>query len=212
MNVIWGNFGYMIGGLTWTLSISGIAILGSLALGTVLALLRLSHCGWLRYPAVAIVEGVRSVPLILFIFFTYFMIAAQGYDVSAFWSCTLALIIYIGAYVAEIVRGGIQSIERGQAEAARASGLSSFATMRYVILPQATRRMMPALVSQMIVLIKDTSVATIIGIPEFFTRVLEANARSLAYPFQLLFFAAVIYFVICYSLSLLSRRLELKVA
>jgi His/Glu/Gln/Arg/opine family amino acid ABC transporter permease subunit len=212
MSAIWGNLGYMLGGLPFTLSIALVAIAGSLVLGTLMALVRLSRRRWLRYPAAAFIEVARSVPLVLFIFFTYFMIAAQGYDVSAFWSCGLALTIYISAYVAEIVRGGILSVDQGQLEAATATGLSGPAALRYVVLPQAIRRMMPALVSQMIVLIKDTSVATIIGIPEFFTRVLEANARTLAYPFQLLLFAAAVYFVICYALSLFSRRLELKVA
>jgi len=210
MSAVWNNLGYMLGGLRFTLSIALVAILGSLVLGTLMAVARMSHRPWLHYPAVLLIEAARSVPLVLFIFFTYFMIAAQGYDVSAFWSCSLALTIYISAYVAEIVRGGIIGIDAGQSEAARATGLSNAATLRHVVLPQAVRRMMPALVSQMIVLIKDTSVATIIGIPEFFTRVLEANARTLAYPFQLLLFAAAVYFVICYGLSLLSRRLELK--
>lgn len=212
MSAVWGNLGYMLGGLRFTLSIALVAIVGSLVLGTLMALARMSTRAWLHYPAAGLIELARSVPLVLFIFFTYFMIAAQGYDVSAFWSCSLALTIYISAYVAEIVRGGIIGVDGGQTEAARATGLSNAATLRYVVLPQAIRRMMPALVSQMIVLIKDTSVATIIGIPEFFTRVLEANARTLAYPFQLLLFAAAVYFVICYALSLLSRRLELKVS
>lgn len=205
------NLPYMLRGLWFSLGMAAVAMVGSLAVGTVLAVLRLSDRRWLRYPAVVLIEGARSIPLVLFIFFTFFMIAAQGYDVSAFWSCTVALTIYIGAYVAEIVRGGIQSVDRGQTEAARATGMSTVETLRAVVLPQALRRMMPALVSQMIVLIKDTSVATIIGVPEFFTRVLEANARTLVYPFQLLLFAAAVYFVLCYSLSLLSRRLELRV-
>ncbi|MBK1786628.1 amino acid ABC transporter permease [Prauserella cavernicola] len=212
MEAVWNNLGYMLGGLSFSGGIAAVSMVGSLLLGTVLAVLRLSERRWARYPAVVLIEGARSVPLVLFIFFTYFMIAAQGYDVSAFWSCCVALTIYIGAYVAEIVRGGIQSIDPGQTEAARATGLSTYSALRHIVLPQAVRRMMPALVSQMIVLIKDTSVATIIGVPEFFTRVLEANARSLAYPFQLLLFAAAVYFVICYSLSLLSRRLELTVS
>lgn len=210
MNAVIENLPYMIEGLKNTLLIAAIGIVFSFLLGTLLALCRLSHRPWIRLPAVAYIEGVRSVPLILFIFFIYFMLATLGYDVSAFWAATVAIVVFISTYVAEIIRGGILSVAPGQLEAARASGLSHWAAMRYVVLPQATRTMMPALVSESVIVVKETSLAMVIGVEEFFNRVLTTNARVLTEPFALLGFAAAVYFVICYTLSLASRRLELR--
>lgn len=209
MDAVIDNLPYMLEGLKTTL-IAAIGIVFSFLLGTLLALCRLSTRPWVRWPAIAYIEGVRSVPLILFIFFIYFMLAALGYDVSAFWAATVAIVVFISTYVAEIIRGGILSVPAGQLEAARASGLSYRAAMRFVVLPQATRVMVPALVSESVIVVKETSLAMVIGVPEFFNRVLITNARVLTEPFALLGFAAAVYFVICYSLSILSRRLELR--
>jgi len=211
MQAIIDNLPYMLGGVGYTLAMAAIGIVFSFLLGTVLAVCRLSKIKWVHYPAVAYIELIRSVPLILFIFFIYFMLSGMGYNVSAFAAASAAIVVFISTYIAEIVRAGIQSVDPGQMEAARATGLSYLKAMRRVVLPQAIRRMMPALVSEFTIVVKETSLAMVIGVPELFNRVFITNARVLTEPFALLGFAALVYFVICYSLSLLSRRLELRV-
>jgi putative glutamine transport system permease protein len=210
VDTITDNFAFMIAGLVRTLGLAGIAISLSLFLGIFFGALRISERPYLHYPAVAYIELVRSIPLILLIFYLFFVFGDVGIDIDRFWAAAIALTIFTSAYVAEIVRSGIASIDRGQMEAARASGLSYVQSMAYVILPQAVRRMVPALVSQFIALTKDTSLAAVIGVSEFFNRVQITNARVLTEPFLLFGFAAVVYFVINYSLSLVARRLELR--
>lgn len=210
MQAIIDNLPYMLGGLSYTFGMAIIGIFFSFLLGVLLAVLRLSPIKWIHYPAVVYIEVIRSVPLILFIFFIYFMISATGYNVSAFASASAAIVVFISTYIAEIVRAGIQSIDFGQMEAARATGLSYAKAMRKIVLPQAVRRMMPALVSEFTIVIKESSLAMVIGVPEFFNRVFTTNARVLTEPFALLGFAAFVYFVICFTLSMLSKRLELR--
>lgn len=210
MDAVINNFWFMIGGLKQTLGLAVIAITLSFFLGVVFGALRLSTRPYLHYPAVLYIELVRSIPLILFIFWLFFILSDFGLSVDRFWAAALALTVFTSAYVAEIVRGGIQSIDKGQMEAARASGLSYLQGMVHVILPQAVRRMAPAMVSQFISLTKDTSLAAVIGVFEFFNRVQITNSRVLVEPFALFGFAAVVYFVINYSMSLIARRLELR--
>jgi putative glutamine transport system permease protein len=210
MDAITDNFSFMMHGLLVTLAMAGIAILMSLLLGTGLAAARLSKRRLVHYPAVAYIELVRTVPLILFILYIYFILADAGINISPFWSGTVALAVFTSAYVAEVIRGGVSSLDAGQMEAARASGLSYLQAMRHVILPQALRSMAPALVSELIKLTKDTSLAAVIGVFEFFNRVSLVNSRLITESFVLFGFAAVVYFVINYSLSLIARRLELR--
>jgi His/Glu/Gln/Arg/opine family amino acid ABC transporter permease subunit len=210
MDAIVDNLPFMMHGLLVTLAMAGIAIALSLLLGTGLAAARLSSRRWAHYPAATYIELVRTVPLILFILYIYFILADAGINVSPFWSATLALAIFTSAYVAEVIRAGIQALPPGQMEAARASGLSYFQAMRHVILPQALRNMAPALVSELIKLTKDTSLAAVIGVFEFFNRVSLVNSRLITESFVLFGFAAIVYFVINYSLSLVAKRLELR--
>lgn len=210
MDAVINNFWFMIGGLKQTLGLAVIAITLSFFLGVVFGALRLSTRPYLSYPAVLYIELVRSIPLILFIFWLFFILSDFGLNVDRFWAAAFALTVFTSAYVAEIVRGGIQSIDKGQMEAARASGLSYLQGMVHVVLPQAVRRMAPAMVSQFISLTKDTSLAAVIGVFEFFNRVQITNSRVLVEPFALFGFAAVVYFVINYSMSLIARRLELR--
>lgn len=210
MDAIINNLPFMLEGLKYTLGLSVIAILTSFVLGTLLAGARLSSSRYLRYPAVAYIELVRSVPLILFILYIFFILADVGIDASPFWAAAVAMSIFASAYIAEVVRGGIASVGVGQTEAARASGLSHIQAMQSVILPQALRGMAPALVSEFIKLTKDTSLAAVIGVFEFFNRVSLVNSRLVTASFSLFAFAAIVYFIINYSLSLVSRRLELR--
>ncbi|MBI4506551.1 MAG: amino acid ABC transporter permease [Chloroflexi bacterium] len=207
---------FLLTGLQITLTMAAAAIVLSLVFGTLLALARLSRVPLVHYPAVLYIEIIRALPVLLLIFFMFFG-GARGFTLFGLrvsWedpvvAAILALTVYTSAVNAEIVRAGILSIERGQVEAARALGLSYVQTMRLVVLPQALRRMVPPQVSQLITLIKDTSLAFVIGAHELLNRAKILYSGFETGPIQALFVAAVIYFAVNYALSLASRRLEL---
>lgn len=206
---------FLATGLQATLTIAVAAIVLSLILGTLLALARLSTFPAIRYPAAVYIETIRALPVLFIIFFTFFG-GARGVTVfgrhlsitDPIVAAIVALTIYTAAINAEIVRAGILSIDRGQIEAARSLGMSYWQTMRFIVLPQALRRMVPPQVSQLITLIKDTSLAYVIGTLELLNRAKILYSGLETGPIQALFVAALIYFIINYSLSLLSRRLE----
>jgi putative glutamine transport system permease protein len=204
-----GIWAFLWAGLQITLAMAAIAIVASLIAGLLLALCRLSRFPLLRYPAALYVEVVRALPVLLIIFFTFFGSARTGLGLNPFGAGALALALYTSAINAEIVRAGITSIGRGQWEAARSLGLTYPQTLRYVVLPQAFRRVVPPQVSQIITLLKDTSLAAVIGVLEL-TRRAQIIYQAEFNPLQSLFVAACIYFVINYSLSRLSRRWEVS--
>jgi len=202
-------------GLLDTILLSLVAIALSFAVGLLFALLRLSTRRYLRWPAIGYIESIRALPVLLLII--YFSIKGSAlfkpflgeeFELSRFWAGVLGLAMYTSAVLAEIIRAGIVSLPRGQTEAARALGLSYPRTMRHVILPQALRLMVPAMVSQLTTIIKDTSLVGIIGVSELLR---QGRTISTTYfnTIEVYLFVAVIYFVICFTLSQLSRRLEL---
>ena len=205
------NFSFLMKGLIITLKLASISIAGSLVLGTILGVLRHSKIFPLNIIATVIIEFVRSVPLILFIIFIHFGFLPYilGSSVSFFQSACIALTIFTSAYVAEIIRGGLKSIETAYIDAAKSLGLNAFQRLVYIILPLAVSRMMPALVSQFISLIKDTSLASTIGLIEL-TRAGEIIYERTYNELEILIFVTLIYFIICYSLSLSSKKLESK--
>lgn len=210
-NDIIENFDFLMNGLIVTLQVAGISILGSLILGIILGVARHSKIVPLNVIAVIYIETVRSIPLILFIVFVHFGLlpALFGGSASVFQSTYVALIIFTSAYIAEITRGGLKSIETGYIEASKSLGLNYFQRLFYVILPLALTRMTPALVSQFISLIKDTSLASIIGLIEL-TRSGEIIYERTYHEFEILFFIALIYFLVCFGLSSLSKKLETR--
>lgn len=209
INDIFDNFDFLMKGLIMTLQLAVVTIIGSSILGIILGLSRHSKLPVLSWIAIAYIEFVRSIPLILFIIFVHFGLLPNILHIhpTFFLSAAVAMIIFTAAYIAEIVRGGLKSIEKGHIEAAKSLGLNYFQMMFYIILPLALSRMTPALVSQFIALIKDTSLASIIGLIEL-TRAGEIVYGRTFHEFEILIFIALIYFIICYSLSLLSRKLE----
>ncbi len=194
-------------GLVVTLQVTLAAALLSIVFGTVLALLRLSHARPVHFAALLVIETIRALP-VLFIIFAIWAVFLRSHHMPALWIvAAVGLTLYTSAVVAEIVRAGITSIEYGQVEAARALGISYLGTMRFVVLPQALRRMVPPLVSQLITLLKDSSLASIIGLKELITQ--GQNLYNFyGDPLQMLIVVAVIYFVINFTLSKLSGRLE----
>jgi len=194
-------------GLQITLAMAAFSVAFSLVAGLLLALCRISRVPVVRYPAALYVEVVRALPELLIIFFVFFGAARSGLGLSPFGAGALALALFNSAINAEIFRSGITSIDRGQWEAARSLGLTYPQALRYVVLPQALRRVVPPLVSNVITLIKDTSLAAVIGVQEL-TRRAEILYQAEFNPLQSLFVVACIYFAINYSLSRLSRRWE----
>jgi putative glutamine transport system permease protein len=212
MDVGWlftaANLRFLLGGLGMTLAVASISIVLSFAFGLLLAFGRLSKLPWVRYPAIGYIELMRSLPVLLVIFFTYFGLPQIGLRLSPFAAGVAAMSAFTAALIAEIVRAGIVSVPRGLVEAAAAQGLSGAQAMRLVILPIALRRMMPALVSQFITLIKDTSLTAVIGILELVRRGQIIYSGPPFQPIPVFILIAIIYFTINYVLSLGSRRLE----
>ena len=209
----WGPFGdvrvwrFILEGLLVTLQIGAVALVASLILAVPLALARLALPRPFRWIVVTWIELVRATPVLaLILFLTLYMPRDL---VSSLWAATIALTIYTSAVLSEILRAGILSIPRGEVDAARSLGLTYAKTMRLVILPQAFSRMMPALVSQLITLVKDTSLVSIAAVSE-----LAGYARSIhsfyGNPAETYFVIACIYFAINYTLSRIARRLELR--
>ena len=206
--VIASNFPFLMQGLGLSLLLTLLAILGGLVLGTGLALMRLSDFRPASLLAAGYVNLIRSVPLILVIFWFYFLVPlAIGRPVGSFYSALIAFVMFEAAYYSEIIRAGIQSVRKGQAQAAYAHGLSYWQAQRYVILPQAFRNMIPILVSQGIILFQDTSLVFVVSLRDLMTTS-SIVARTEGRLVEMYVFAACVYFVICFAGSLLVRRLK----
>ena len=199
------GLGHFAGG---TLRLAVPAIVLGFALGIFIGLARLARAPWIRIPATMYVEFFRGVPLVMVIFWMWFIVPqALGRGVPEYSVALIAFVIFEAAYFGEIVRAGVQSVARGQVEAATALGLGRGAAMRYVVLPQALRNMVPSLVTQMIVLFKDTSLASIIGYVDLTKAAQIVNNREIR-PFELYLFIAVVYWAGAYAMSRVARRFE----
>jgi His/Glu/Gln/Arg/opine family amino acid ABC transporter permease subunit len=180
-----------------------------------LALGRLSRRRLLRWPSIFYIETIRALPVLLLIVYfgikgsaLFRPIFGQDFELSRYWAGVIGLSLYTSAVLAEIIRAGIVGLPRGQTEASRALGLTYVQSMRHVILPQALRLMVPAMMGQLTTIIKDTSLVGTIGV---FELVRQGRVIYTQYfnPIEVFLFVAVVYFVICFVLSQLSRRLEL---
>jgi polar amino acid transport system permease protein len=216
LDVVWRNLpflmlqgflgiGNFVGG-TLRLAIPSI-ILGFL-LGIFIGIARLAPQRWIRMPATVYVEFFRGVPLVMVIFWMWFIMPiVLKTSIPEFGVALTAFVVFEAAYLGEIVRAGIQSVARGQVEAGTALGLSGSQGMRFVILPQALKNMIPSLVTQFIVLFKDTSLASIIGFMDLTKAAQVVNNREIR-PFPIYLFIAVVYWVCTYSMSRYARYLE----
>jgi His/Glu/Gln/Arg/opine family amino acid ABC transporter permease subunit len=203
------GFGPFIGG---TLRLAIPAIVLGFVLGVFIGLARLARARWIRLPATAYVEFFRGVPLVMVIFWIWFIIPQLlRLPIPEYGVALTAFVIFEAAYFGEIVRAGVQSVARGQVEAATALGLTASRTMAHVVLPQALKNMVPSLVTQTIVLFKDTSLASIIGYVDLTKAAQIVNNREIK-PFELYLFIAVVYWICTYSMSMLARRLEHRAA
>ena len=197
-----GNF---VGG---TLRLALPAMLLGFILGIFVGLARMARSGWISVPATLYVEFFRGVPLVMVIFWFWFILpVVLRTPLPEYGIALMAFVVFEAAYLGEIVRAGIQSVPRGQVESATSTGLSAAQTMGHVILPQALRNMIPALVTQFIVLFKDTSLASIIGYVDLTKAVQIVNNREIR-PFELYLFIAVVYWLCTYAMSRYARYLE----
>jgi glutamate transport system permease protein len=201
-NDVWTSL--LVDGLGATLRAAGIAAVIALAAGVLLAVLRMSGTRWVRWPVTTVIEFFRGLPVVLLMFFG---VIAIGLPI--FWGVVFGLVIYNSAIFAEILRAGIVSLPKGQSEASYAIGLSRWQTLFTVLLPQAVRRMLPSLVSQLVVLLKDTSLGFIIGYAELLRR-LQLNTQFFGqkYWFQFFVVGAAIYIAVNFTLSRLAVYLE----
>jgi polar amino acid transport system permease protein len=208
--ILQGFFGVgaFVGG---TLRLALPAIILGFILGTCIGLARLARSQWINLPALIYIEFFRGVPLVMVIFWFWFIIPVLvGKSLPEYSVALTAFVIFEAAYLAEIVRAGIQSVPRGQVEAATATGLTRAQMMRDVVLPQALRNMIPALVTQFIVLLKDTSLASIIGYVDLTKAAQIVNNREIR-PFELYLFIALVYWLCSYAMSRYAGHLESRV-
>lgn len=204
-----------LGGLALTLLLATSGLLLALPIGLVLGLARVSPWRWIQWPVTTLVFVVRGTPLLMVVFWAYFFLPSlTGVKTSQFATMLVALVVFDGAYLAEIVRSGIQGLPKGQFEAARSLGLSYLDAMRLVVLPQALRHMLPSLVNQFVSTIKETSLGYIIGLTELSMVATQINSLVFVLPAQIYFVLGLTYFALCFGLSrvafVLERRLTLR--
>jgi His/Glu/Gln/Arg/opine family amino acid ABC transporter permease subunit len=203
------GIGPFIGG---TLRLAIPAIILGFLLGIFVGLGRIAHAPWIRVPVTMYVELFRGVPLVMVIFWVWIVLPQLlRTPIPEFGVALIAFVIFEAAYFGEIVRAGVQSVPRGQVEAATALGMTTTRTMVHVVLPQALKNMVPSLVTQMIVLFKDTSLASIIGYVDLTKAAQIVNNREIK-PFELYLFIAVVYWLCTYSMSMVARRFERRLA
>lgn len=208
----WGVISSFVAkGFIYSIQLTLIAMIGGIILGTVLALMRLSGKKWLVVPAAAYVNTLRSIPLVMVILWFFLLIPMLiGRPMGAELSAIITFTVFEAAYYSEIMRAGIQSVPRGQVYAGYAVGMNYRQTMQLIVLPQAFRNMLPVLLTQTIILFQDTSLVYAIGAYDLL-KGFEVAGKNFNRPVETYLVAAVLYFVICFSLSMLVRRLQKKI-
>jgi polar amino acid transport system permease protein len=198
-----------LGGAALTLYLAAVSCVLSFMGGLMLGLLSLSSYRAIKYSTLAVINIVRGIPLLMVIFWMYFLLPSLlGHPVPEARTVIAALTLFTAAYMAQIVRAGILGIPKGQTEAALSTGLRRWQALLYIVLPQGLRNMTPSFVNQFVSLIKDTSLAYIVGVSELTHVATQVNNRSMIYPTEIFLFIALVYFIICFAFTSLSRCLE----
>lgn len=208
----WLNIRYLLQGLWVTVEVSVASIIFSYIIGTVLGVIRYAQIKYFSAIVGFVIDLIRNLPLLLIIFFTYFGLPNLGFKPAIIEAAILAMTVFESMMIAEIVRSGIIAVDSGQMEGALSNGLTYWQGLRMILLPQAMKNMIPALVSQFISLVKDTSLATIIVLPEMMYHAQIIYGQNSNYIIPMFVALAVLYFVVCYALSLLSRYFEHRLA
>lgn len=203
---------FVVNGFWFSVQLTFVATLGGIVFGTLLALMRLSGKQGLMLPAAMYVNGMRSIPLVMVILGFFLLIPfLLGRPMGAELSAIITFVAFEAAYFSEILRAGIQSIPRGQVHAGQAVGMTYSQTMRLIVLPQAFRNMLPILLTQTIILFQDTSLVYAIGADDLLKGLTTAG-KIYGRPEEAYLLAAVVYFVICFGLSHMVKRLQTKIA
>jgi len=202
-----------LGGLGLTIYLAVCSCILSFFGGLILGLFSVSRHKWVSLPAMLFINTVRGMPLLMVIFWMYFLLPAlMGTTIPESRTVIMGLTFFTSAYMSQIVRAGIEGIPKGQMEAAISTGLKHWQAMLYIILPQGLRNMIPSFVNQFVSLIKDTSLAFIVGVSELTHVATQINNRTMAFPTEIFFFIAIVYFLLCYSFTSLSRWLERRLS
>ena len=203
---------FLAKGFAFSIQLTLIAMAGGIVFGTLLALMRLSGRKWLVLPAATYVNTMRSIPLVMVILWFFLLIPTLiGRPIGAELSAMITFTVFEAAYYSEIMRAGIQSVSRGQVNAGYALGLTYGQTMRLIVLPQAFRNMLPVLLTQTIILFQDTSLVYAIGAYDLL-KGFEVAGKNFNRPVEAYLLAAVVYFIICFSLSSVVKKLQAKIA
>lgn len=220
--VVWENLSYFfvgrypkgpVGGVALTLYLAAVSLILSFLGGLILGLLSVSRHKTVRWCSEGVIQSIRGMPLLMVIFWMYFLMPAlAGRPLPESWTVITALTLFTSSYMSQIVRAGIEGIPKGQMEAAISTGLSYSQAMVYIILPQALRNMIPSFVNQFVSMIKDTSLAFIVGVSELTHVATQMNNRTMLYPTEIFLFIAVVYFLLCFAFTELSRWLERRLA
>lgn len=206
----WMNLNFLFDGLSVTVQVSIISIVFSFLVGGFLGVLRFSKIPVFSRVLGVMIDIIRNLPLLLIIFFTYFALPQIGIKFDIFWSAVVALTIFESAMLSEIFRAGLNAVPKGQMEAGLSTGLTYVETLTSIVIPQAIKSMTPALVSQLISLIKDTSLAVIISLPELTHNAKIIYGQNESYVIPMFIAMTIAYFIVCYILSLISKYLETK--
>ena len=207
----WINIRFLLDGLLVTVEVAVLSIIFSFIIGSVLGLVR-----YLKIPIVSKIVGllidlIRNLPLLLIIFFTYFALPQIGIRLDIFWSAIAAMTIFESAMLSEIIRAGLNSVPKGQTEAGLSTGLTYSQTLLFILIPQAFKAMVPPILSQFISLIKDTSLAVIISLPEITHNAKLIYGQNTNYVIPMFVAMALLYFSICFALSRVVKRLKLGI-
>ena len=211
--VSWGYVSsFIVKGLIFSVELTLIAMTGGIIIGTLLALMRLSGRKWFVIPASAYVNLLRSIPLAMVILWFFLIIPLLiGKSLGAELSAIITFTVFEAAYYSEVMRAGIQSVPKGQVHAGYAVGMTYKQCMQLIVLPQAFRNMLPVLLTQTIILFQDTSLVYVIGAYDLL-KGFEVSGKNFNRPAETYLLAALVYFVICFSLSMLVRRLRARIA
>ena len=211
----WVNIHFLLQGFWVTIEVSVISIILSFIIGLFLGLVRFTRVDakTTRISKVVgvIIDIIRNLPLLLIIFFSYFGLPVMGLRADAFQASVIAMVVFESAMIAEIVRSGIMAVDPGQMEGARSNGMTYMQAMTHVVLPQALTKMIPALLSQFVSLIKDTSLATIIVLPELLYHAEIIYNQNTNYMIPMYLAVAVMYFIICFALSTFANYISKKI-
>ncbi len=203
---------FLLKGFVFSVELTLVAMVGGIFIGTLLALMRLSSHKWLSYPATIYVNTMRSIPLVMVILWFFLLIPfVTGRPLGAEWSALITFTAFESAYYSEIMRAGIQSVSRGQVSAGFALGLTYSQNMKLIVIPQAFRNMLPVLLTQTIILFQDTSLVYAVGAYDLL-KGFETAGKNFNRPVEAFLLAAIVYFVICFSLSSVVKKLQAKIA